>query len=142
MWWGSMGQWLSAPVVKTLIILDMAMFAGIALLQEIGAIPNDLWVQFPLLLLGGVLVGYLAKAHLHEQEKWRSSLIDEQTKSREFLQHMIQEERATLLKIIESMQTGHDKNTTAVLASQKEAYDEVIERVIDAVTRTDIRKAQ
>lgn len=126
---------LSPTWARGLIVADFVAILGVGVLQGVGAVPQEIWVQYPLLILGGVLMGYLAKAHLNDQERWRSLLVEEQNKSRLFIQGMLQEERAILLDIIKSMQVGHDESMATVLHSQKDAYEEVIERVIESLAK-------
>lgn len=130
--WGPNLLW-----AKGLVLADLALVFTIGILQDFGPIPGDVWVQYPLLILGGLLVGYLARAHMQDQEKWRQALIDEQFKSRQYMEQMLQQERQILLEIIKSMQTGHDKNITSVVSSQRDAYEEAMERMLDAMIKID-----
>lgn len=99
-------------------------------------IPKEAWGQYPLLLLGAIVTGWVTREWVKNEREWR-----------EFTTKQVQDKEAANLAILKLIQDGH-KDQVAIIekhhqeqlqlqrAGLEETFDTNLERVLDALAKT------
>lgn len=104
----------------------------ITLLAQIDVIPDEAWSQYPLILIGVVLVGWLARYWVANEREWRAFFIAQQ-----------QEQKADQLRVLQLVQTNNEQLVALIERNhkeqlelqrdgQREIFDAALERVLDS----------
>lgn len=104
----------------------------IGLLAQIDVIPDQVWSQYPLILIGVGLVVALGRYWVQNEKEWRLFVVAQQ-----------QEQKADQLRVLQLIQTNNEqlillieKNHKEQLElhseRQREIFDAALDRILDA----------
>lgn len=114
----------------TISVLVWANF--ITLLAQIDIIPDEAWSQYPLILIGVVLVGWLARYWVQNEREWRAFFVAQQ-----------QEQKADQLRVLQLVQTNNEQLVALIERNhqeqlelqrdgQREVFDAALERILES----------
>lgn len=108
----------------------------LALLAQVD-IPNEVWSQYPLIAIGVILVGWLARQWVINEREWRT-----------FTTQQVADKEAALLRTLQLIQANNENLHKILLDGQaeqlrlqreglKETFDAELERVLDLLAKAD-----
>lgn len=98
-------------------------------------IPNEVWSQYPLIAIGVILVGWLARQWVINEREWRT-----------FTTQQVADKEAALLRTLQLIQANNENLHKILLDGQaeqlrlqreglKETFDAELERVLDLLAK-------
>lgn len=103
-------------------------------------IPNEVWAQYPLIVIGVALVGLLGRYWVQNEREWRT-----------FTTQQVADKEAALLRTLQLIQANNENLHRILLDSQaeqlrlqreglKETFDAELERVLDLLAKASDKK--
>jgi biopolymer transport protein ExbB/TolQ len=99
-------------------------------------IPASAWAQYPLVILFGIASLVAFRAHLQEQDKWRTAqkelleiLREERRANEQSLLAALKDQRDAQVEMLKMMQQAARENFEAIMRVQGETFEEAIDKI-------------
>jgi hypothetical protein len=119
-------------LIRSLVYVDLAAVIVTWIFQAGELIPASAWAQYPIVAIGAVLMIMLMRHWTHNEENWRRFTEEERARFDKYLDESLQKQRLQYLEIMREREDSHKKTLSAVSESQRAAYEEALERFLDA----------
>ncbi len=115
-----------------LIVLIWANLIGILAQVDI---PNEVWGQYPLILVGVVLVGWLARYYVSNERDWREFVVSQLAEREQAHLRIIQLVQSNNEQLIVTIERNHQEQLKIQRAGMRETFESELDRVLDLLAK-------
>lgn len=113
----------------TVSVLVWANLAGLIAQVDI---PQEVWAQYPLILIGVGLVIGLGRYWVQNEKEWRSFVVDQQKEQKADQLRVLQLVQNNNENLIALIERNHKEQLELQRDGQREIFDAALERILEA----------
>lgn len=118
-------------------MLDVAGALALVVAQQMGDLPAGVWEQLPIVALGIVLTIAVIRYWTENERGWREFTERQRVANVEMAERLLTGQREALMTMLNALAASNDKTLAAVGEAQRAAYEEALERNIEAWLKVD-----
>lgn len=123
--------------LKGLVVLDVAGALALVVAQQVGDLPAGIWEQLPIVALGIVLTIAVIRYWTENERGWREFTERQRVENVTMAERLLAGQREALMTMLAALAASNDKTLAAVGEAQRAAYEEALERNIEAWLKTE-----
>lgn len=121
-----------ALAISTLVWVNL-----IGILAQVDVIPGEVWGQYPLILIGVVLVGWLARYWNANEKEWRAFVVERQAAQQADQLRVLQLVQTNNEQLVALIERNHKEQLELQREGQREVFDAALERILGTLADND-----
>lgn len=105
-------------------------------------IPQEVWAQYPLILIGVGLVIALGRYWVQNEKEWRMFVVAQQQEQKNDQLRVLQLIQTNNEQLVSMIERNHKEQLELQREGQREVFDAALERILESLVKVDHYESQ